>query len=83
MTQRSLKGHMLRPGGQRCDMRFLMVLSVFRDMTATGEGEHRGRARGPAHDREYSARMALDGRQLIVSGCVGPFCQSQVWARSE
>ncbi|MDZ7709150.1 MAG: DUF2147 domain-containing protein [Roseovarius sp.] len=56
---------------------------VFWNMTPVGDGEYRGRAWVPAHDREYAARMALEGRQLTVSGCVGPFCQSQVWSRVE
>ncbi|MGI3210357.1 DUF2147 domain-containing protein [Roseovarius tibetensis] len=57
---------------------------VFWDVTPTGDGEYRGRAWVPAHDREYAARMDLKGKdRLKVSGCVGPLCQSQMWARVE
>lgn len=56
---------------------------VFWNMTPTGGGEYRGRAWVPAHDREYAARMDLSGDRLKVSGCLGPLCQSQVWARVE
>ncbi|MEI4232345.1 DUF2147 domain-containing protein [Roseovarius sp. D22-M7] len=57
---------------------------VFWDVTPTGDGEYRGRAWVPAHDRVYAARMDLKGKdRLKVSGCLGPICQSQLWARVE
>jgi uncharacterized protein (DUF2147 family) len=57
---------------------------VFWDVKPTGDGEYRGRAWVPAHDREYSAKMDLASEdRLKVSGCVGPLCQSQLWARVE
>lgn len=57
---------------------------VFWDVKPTGDGEYRGRAWVPAHDREYSAKMDLEGDdRLKVSGCLGPLCQSQLWARVE
>ncbi len=54
---------------------------VFWDMTPEGPELYRGRAWVPAHDREYAAKMVLEDDRLKVSGCVGPICQSQVWAR--
>ncbi|SEK39802.1 Uncharacterized conserved protein, DUF2147 family [Roseovarius azorensis] len=54
---------------------------VFWDMTPAGTDRYSGRAWVPAHDREYAATMLLEGNRLKVSGCVGPICQSQVWAR--
>jgi uncharacterized protein (DUF2147 family) len=56
---------------------------VFWDMTRTGDGNYRGRAWVPAHDREYAAKMKLQQNRLKVSGCLGPICQSQLWARVE
>ena len=54
---------------------------VFWGMTPTGKGNYQGRAWVPAHDREYAAKMALDDDRLEVSGCLGPICQGQLWAR--
>lgn len=54
---------------------------VFWGMTRTGDDKYRGRAWVPAHDREYAARMRLNDDRLKVSGCLGPICQSQLWAR--
>ena len=56
---------------------------VFWNVTPTGEREYRGRAWVPAHDREYAAKMELEDDRLKVSGCLGPICQSQLWARVE
>lgn len=56
---------------------------VFWNVTPTGDHEYRGRAWVPAHDREYAANMELQDDRLKVSGCLGPVCQSQVWARVE
>lgn len=56
---------------------------VFWNVMPTGEQEYSGRAWVPAHDREYAAKMHLDDDRLKVSGCLGPVCQSQVWARVE
>lgn len=54
---------------------------VFWDMTKTGGNVYNGRAWVPAHDREYAAKMRLDENRLKVSGCLGPICESQNWAR--
>jgi len=54
---------------------------VFWGMTRKGEGNYQGRAWVPAHDREYAAKMELNDDRLKVSGCLGPICQSQLWAR--
>lgn len=56
---------------------------VFWNVTPDGDQEYRGRAWVPAHDREYAAKMELNDDRLKVSGCLGPVCQSQVWARVE
>lgn len=56
---------------------------VFWNVKPTIGQEYKGRAWVPAHDREYAAKMELQGERLKVSGCLGPVCQSQVWARVE
>jgi len=56
---------------------------IFWGMTRTGDGNYQGRAWVPAHDREYAAKMKLNDDRLKVSGCLGPICQSQLWARVE
>lgn len=54
---------------------------VFWNMTPAGGNTYEGRAWVPAHDREYAAVMELEDDSLTVSGCLGPFCQSQQWER--
>lgn len=52
------------------------------DMEPQGDGSYRnGQIWQPSTDRIYSSKMALEGDRLKVSGCVGPFCKKQVWAR--
>lgn len=53
---------------------------VFWDMTGSA-GRYEGRAFVPAHNRDYDAKMQVNGNQMKVSGCLGPVCQSQVWTR--
>lgn len=53
---------------------------VFWDMTPDGR-DYVGRAYVPAHQREYRGRLSVKGNRMIVSGCLGPVCQSQVWTR--
>ncbi len=53
---------------------------VFWDMTGA-RGVFSGRAYVPAHNRNYNAKMRVDGNRMKVSGCLGPVCQSQVWTR--
>ncbi len=52
------------------------------DMTADGEGTYSGgRIWAPDRDKVYRSKMALSGDRLKVSGCVGPICRGQTWAR--
>ncbi len=53
---------------------------VFWNMSPEGT-EYVGRAYVPAHQREYKARMNVEGNLMTVKGCLGPICQSQVWTR--
>ena len=52
------------------------------DMEAKGEGSYGGgKIYAPDRDKTYRSKMALSGDRLKVSGCVGPICRGQTWAR--
>ncbi len=52
-------------------------------MQDNGDGSYSGgRIWAPDADRTYRSRMAVEGGNLRVSGCVGPFCRSQTWTRA-
>jgi Delta7-sterol 5-desaturase len=40
-----------------------------------------GSVTSPEDGRTYRGTIALDGDQLRLRGCAGPFCQTQVWRR--
>jgi len=54
---------------------------VFWGMTPAGTGVWKGHAFVPAHNRTYKGTMQVRGDRMTVRGCLGPVCQSQVWAR--
>lgn len=54
---------------------------VFWDMKPVGDGRWEGRAFVPAHKRTYPGTMQVIGDRMLVRGCLGPVCQSQVWMR--
>lgn len=52
------------------------------DMTAKGDGSYSGgKIWAPDTDKTYRSKMSLNEDALKVSGCVGPICRGQVWAR--
>ncbi len=52
------------------------------DMAADGGGAYSGgKIWQPSSDKVYTSKMALSGDSLKVSGCVGPICKKQTWAR--
>lgn len=52
------------------------------DMSAKGNGAYKGgKIWQPSTDKIYKSKMALSGDRLKVSGCVGPICKKQTWAR--
>lgn len=52
-------------------------------MSPNGGGAYSGGTiYAPDRDKTYRSKMALAGDRLEVSGCVGPFCRSQVWSRA-
>lgn len=52
------------------------------DMQPNGNGGYaNGKIGQPSTDKTYRSKMALEGDRLNVSGCVGPICKTQTWAR--
>jgi len=52
------------------------------DMQATGGGKYKnGKIWQPSTGKVYKSKMTLSGNTLKVSGCVGPICKKQTWAR--
>ena len=55
---------------------------IVQGMSPNGGGAYSGGTiYAPDRDKTYRSKMALAGDRLEVSGCVGPFCRSQVWSR--
>lgn len=41
-----------------------------------------GRIYNPANGKSYSSRLKLETpTKMVVKGCIGPFCQKQIWVR--
>ena len=52
------------------------------DMEAAGDGRYAGgKIFSPDLKNTYRSKMVLSGDRLKVSGCVGPICRGQTWAR--
>ena len=52
------------------------------DMQPDGKGGYgNGKIWQPSTDKIYRSKMTLEGNRLNVSGCVGPICKTQTWAR--
>lgn len=52
------------------------------DMAAQGNGSYKnGKIWQPSTGKEFNSKMKLNGDRLAVSGCVGPICKKQTWAR--
>lgn len=52
------------------------------DMEADGGGSYSGgKIWAPDTDKTYRSKMSLNGDALKVSGCFGPICRGQTWAR--
>ncbi len=57
---------------------------IVADMSPNGGGAYSGGTiYAPDRDKTYRSKMTLAGDRLEVSGCVGPFCRSQTWTRSD
>ena len=52
------------------------------DMQNEGGGKFgKGKIWDPGADKTYRSKMALEGDQLKVSGCIGPICRANTWVR--
>lgn len=52
------------------------------DMVSQGGGNYgNGKILQPSTGKVYNSKMSLSGDRLQVSGCVGPICKKQTWAR--
>lgn len=53
---------------------------LLKDFKRKGKDWRGGIVYDPENDKEYSARIKrLEDGNLQLKGCVGPFCQTQVW----
>ncbi|MGC3936500.1 DUF2147 domain-containing protein [Roseobacter sp. EG26] len=53
------------------------------DMAAQGNGKYTGKVWRPSNDKIYIGKIALNGDQMKLSGCIagGLLCSKQTWAR--
>lgn len=53
------------------------------DMAPQGGGKYTGQVWRPSNDKIYRGKIALDGDEMRLSGCVagGLLCSKQTWAR--
>ena len=62
--------------------RKVLGMNVLSSLTEDGD-EWRGRIYDPRNGKSYrSVVTRLSANQLEVKGCLGPFCQTQVWTRA-
>jgi uncharacterized protein (DUF2147 family) len=60
--------------------RALAGAKILYGFTRAADGWTGGRIYDPKSGRTYDARLKLKpSGELLVSGCVGPFCQTQTW----
>jgi uncharacterized protein (DUF2147 family) len=57
-------------------------LKLVWDMDAAGGGKYQnGKIFQPSTGKTFKSKLAMNGNVLKVSGCVGPICKKQTWAR--
>ncbi|MBU2935392.1 MULTISPECIES: DUF2147 domain-containing protein [Pacificibacter] len=57
-------------------------LKLVWDMSAASGGAYKGgQIYQPSTGKTFKSKMTLSGDRLNVSGCVGPICKKQTWAR--
>ena len=56
---------------------------IVRNMAAKGGGEYEGQVWRPSNDKVYLGKIALNGNQMSLRGCVagGLFCARQNWVK--
>jgi uncharacterized protein (DUF2147 family) len=60
----------------------LMGLTILADMRPAGENKWKGTIYNADDGRTYSSYMNVSGSNMKVKGCVGPFCKTMVFVRS-
>ncbi len=61
--------------------RRLLGLPLLTGFMADGDA-YKGRIYDPKSGKSYRSVLIAKGNTLVVKGCIGPFCQSQKWARA-
>ena len=61
----------------------LMGLTILANMKPSGENKWQGTIYNADDGRTYSSYMKLSGSNMKVQGCVGPFCKTMVFIRTE
>ena len=56
-------------------------MEILSGFTASGDWWS-GRIYDPKSGKTYSSWLQLNGATLTVKGCIGPFCQTQIWKRT-
>lgn len=59
----------------------LLGVAVLSNLRPEG-GAWVGSGYSPDEGRNFTARVAINGGQLAVRGCVGPFCRTMQWTRA-
>jgi len=60
----------------------LMGLTILADMKPSGENKWQGTIYNADDGRTYSSYMKLSGSAMKVKGCVGPFCKTMKFVRT-
>jgi uncharacterized protein (DUF2147 family) len=60
----------------------LMGLTILANMKPTGENNWKGTIYNADDGRTYSSYMQLSGAAMKVKGCVGPFCKTMKFIRT-
>ena len=60
----------------------LMGLTILANMKPAGENKWKGTIYNADDGRTYSSYMKLSGSNMKVKGCVGPFCKTMVFVRT-
>lgn len=60
----------------------LMGLTILANMRPAGENKWKGTIYNADDGRTYSSYMKVSGSNMKVKGCVGPFCKTMVFVRT-
>ena len=60
----------------------LMGLTILANMKPSGDNKWKGTIYNADDGRTYSSYMKISGDNMKVKGCVGPFCKTMVFVRT-